>query len=132
MLWNARSVPGSSPSILRRTALREVRLPAMRGPLSVFESRAMYPSITTVPTVPPDQARKAYCTMTAGPLRRLQDLATELAEKGLRHQASDEGGESGGPAVRVQIDTDHRSSIRPYFQIVTAITQVSTNSAMIA
>ena len=43
--------------------------------------------------------------MTGGPLRRLQELALECAE-GHAHVRGDEGGESGGLPVRVQLTQD--------------------------
>jgi EmrB/QacA subfamily drug resistance transporter len=42
-----------------------------------------------------------YCTMTGGPVRRLQELAAVFVES-RRRLASDEGGESARPPVRVQ------------------------------
>jgi hypothetical protein len=50
-------------------------------------------------------------TMTGGPLRRLQELAAGIARRAQRLFASAEGGEYGGPPVRVQLDTTH--SVRP-------------------
>ena len=43
-----------------------------------------------------------FSTMTGSPLRRLQELATCYV-KGPTPLASDEGGESGGLSVRVQL-----------------------------
>jgi hypothetical protein len=48
--------------------------------------------------------------MTGGPLRRLQELAAGLRST-LTHQASDEGGESGEPPVRVPIDMSRRCPV---------------------
>jgi hypothetical protein len=59
-------------------------------------------------------AATLLCTMTVGSLRRLQELARlggrlapvrAAAWQASALFASDEGGEPGGPAVRVQIDT---------------------------
>jgi hypothetical protein len=50
------------------------------------------------------------CAMTGGTLRRLQELAAGLTVS-LTHEASDEGGESGGLPVRVQLNTVHSTIV---------------------
>jgi hypothetical protein len=50
--------------------------------------------------------RRLQGAMTSSPLRRLQELAAAACVVDQRLFASDEGGESGGLPVRVQLTTE--------------------------
>ena len=75
------------------------------------------------------------CTLAGGTLRRLQGLASQAAWS-LGQVASDDGTptpkNTPGRMNTWKIYTDHFSSMRPYFQTMSAITQASTNNATMA